>query len=417
MDMSKRGFTLVEVLCVIAIIAVLAMILFPVFAHAREKARQTACLNNQKQVALAFTIWAQDHDESFPGGENWAAALTLPPKSSLICLTQGRARSGGNSYGYNTYVADSTLGEFDQPQTTVLTADCSPSNTDRLLRTGADYDARHNGKVICGFVDGHAVLQDPPIDLTTGWLEGTPYYVGTWQDRAVGATYLISGSRKYIGDRVWTDFPDPRATEIGIWLNFAPATPDLSGAVALTHPLVPVPKLPVGSWTLSCYFGSHAGYGTAKVDHCALRILDENDNELVAIDQYVFGSLTVPPGYFETPSISIGGIDRTWELGIPTFEQAWSAEKLVANHFQNGGYGPQYFSCQKGPDIVSYINNIALNRMTIHGTGTGIIVKLRDHVYKLPAPPTWNRPAKLQAWSSIKTPGDVTMINPNFSWE
>ena len=64
--MSKTGFTLVEVLCVIAIIAVLAMILFPVFAHAREKARQTTCLNNQKQVALAFTIWAQDHDESSP---------------------------------------------------------------------------------------------------------------------------------------------------------------------------------------------------------------------------------------------------------------------------------------------------------------------------------------------------------------
>jgi len=55
--------------------------------------------------------------------------------------------------------------------------------------------------------------------------------------------------------------------------------------------------------------------------------------------------------------------------------------------------------------------------MTIQGTGTGITVKLRDHVYKLPAPPTWNRPAKLQALSSIKTPGDVTMINPNFNWE
>ncbi|MHB9025320.1 MAG: type II secretion system protein, partial [Armatimonadota bacterium] len=56
-----RGFTLIELLVVIAIIAILAAILFPVFAKAREKARQTSCLNNQKQVATALLMWVQDH--------------------------------------------------------------------------------------------------------------------------------------------------------------------------------------------------------------------------------------------------------------------------------------------------------------------------------------------------------------------
>ncbi len=58
----KKGFTLIELLVVIAIIAILAAILFPVFARAREKARQTSCLSNLKQLALAFQMYAQDYD-------------------------------------------------------------------------------------------------------------------------------------------------------------------------------------------------------------------------------------------------------------------------------------------------------------------------------------------------------------------
>ncbi|MEN6303655.1 MAG: DUF1559 domain-containing protein, partial [Armatimonadia bacterium] len=69
----KRGFTLIELLVVIAIIAILAAILFPVFAKAREKARQTSCLNNEKQLGTAILQYCQDYDEHFPKcytGEN-----------------------------------------------------------------------------------------------------------------------------------------------------------------------------------------------------------------------------------------------------------------------------------------------------------------------------------------------------------
>ena len=59
----KLGFTLIELLVVIAIIAILASILFPVFAQAREKARQTACISNMKQLGLAFLQYSQDYDE------------------------------------------------------------------------------------------------------------------------------------------------------------------------------------------------------------------------------------------------------------------------------------------------------------------------------------------------------------------
>lgn len=64
--MNRKAFTLIELLVVIAIIAILAAILFPVFASAREKARQSACASNEKQIGLALIMYMGDYDERFP---------------------------------------------------------------------------------------------------------------------------------------------------------------------------------------------------------------------------------------------------------------------------------------------------------------------------------------------------------------
>ncbi|HEY3283706.1 MAG TPA: prepilin-type N-terminal cleavage/methylation domain-containing protein [Armatimonadota bacterium] len=63
---ERRGFTLIELLVVIAIIAILAAILFPVFAKAREKARQTSCLNNVKQLGIGFMQYMTNYDDTYP---------------------------------------------------------------------------------------------------------------------------------------------------------------------------------------------------------------------------------------------------------------------------------------------------------------------------------------------------------------
>ncbi|MFM9872732.1 MAG: prepilin-type N-terminal cleavage/methylation domain-containing protein [Fimbriimonadaceae bacterium] len=71
----KKAFTLIELLVVIAIIAILAAILFPVFAQAKEAAKKTTCLSNNKQMATAVQIYASDYDDMLCQ-TSWESKLT-----------------------------------------------------------------------------------------------------------------------------------------------------------------------------------------------------------------------------------------------------------------------------------------------------------------------------------------------------
>jgi prepilin-type N-terminal cleavage/methylation domain-containing protein/prepilin-type processing-associated H-X9-DG protein len=203
----RKGFTLIELLVVIAIIAILAAILFPVFAKAREKARQSSCLSNLKQIGLATLQYVQDYDEMLPAHQRVGRVMTVQTQIQpylknmqiWVCPSQSAAfyyywdnptGTGAmtgplGSYGWNLRMGSLGIGPsvgvralaaMTAPTEAGMWADCQPSLThlqdNNVYRTSTPHN--EGGNMV--YADGHAKWMGKDY-LRAGWtpMTGAPW--------------------------------------------------------------------------------------------------------------------------------------------------------------------------------------------------------------------------------------------------
>ena len=95
---ARLAFTLIELLVVIAIIAILAGLLLPSLARAKQRAKGTYCMNNEKQMALAWLMYADDNHQALVANAGDGQAPPTGLYASNLCWVVGNVSSPANHY-------------------------------------------------------------------------------------------------------------------------------------------------------------------------------------------------------------------------------------------------------------------------------------------------------------------------------
>ena len=222
MKMKKRfNFTLIELLVVIAIIAILAAMLLPALSKAKEKGKQTVCLNNMKQIGLAQISYMVDFNDS-----TWVENATGGHTMLFRSAADHPMYNGWNSFGVlisNSYIL--TTKPFQCPSAIsnggLYTKDYTSDNP--IAYTNSDYTFRI-GNAWYGPMKGAkdyklGTLMDNPCTATTGVITTARRYHG-WGSYQ---TLFLDGSAKMLKgmpyrDGSWNNsyypsFVDPRYSE------------------------------------------------------------------------------------------------------------------------------------------------------------------------------------------------------------
>ncbi len=201
--MKRRGFTLIELLVVIAIIAILAAILFPVFARAREKARQTSCLSNLKQLGLGMLMYAQDYDETFTRINHGSQATPVVPGDTVFNYNGGSYNIFYRSWASNIYPYVKNTQIYICPSTTNNTYGVAYGLPGRCLNSSGTEVDFFNATIAM------AVLQQPAQTMMISERDGGggPQYIMSGQYYCMRASHNDGGNLAFCdGHAKWMKF-------------------------------------------------------------------------------------------------------------------------------------------------------------------------------------------------------------------
>ena len=206
---TRRGFTLIELLVTIAIIAVLAAILFPVFAKAREKARQTSCMNNERQIITALIMYAQDHDGQFPQATTWTSDLSgkyINGSKVWDCPTaKTRGSEGKPAYFYvaGSFLSGLRQAQIAYPSQAIAIGDLYQSATavayvndggaNNLAMALSTVDFRHDGSGVFAYLDGHVTLASKSTITSASFVYSSSLAVApAWLGTVISSGYTLT---------------------------------------------------------------------------------------------------------------------------------------------------------------------------------------------------------------------------------
>jgi prepilin-type N-terminal cleavage/methylation domain-containing protein/prepilin-type processing-associated H-X9-DG protein len=198
-----EGFTLIELLVVIAVIALLAALLFPVFAQAREKARQSACLSNLKQIGMALGMYIQDYDGYLPDCCCWGRAAVW---------TDNTGKLGANSADLTGRCWQAGITKASPPKDTLLGPERNPP---RYVQEKLHPYVKNVQVWFCPSVGKDRFFLGDPANPTYGY-NGTTYIWNWYADPSNVENPFRHRPLTLISGRALADVPQTSAAPI-VW--------------------------------------------------------------------------------------------------------------------------------------------------------------------------------------------------------